>query len=61
MSVPIWTKVKNDKPIRTRVWRQVTVNGVTRPRRIPGVVPDEVALGNQPPEKWRPVSEGERR
>ena len=43
----IWQKVKYDKPIRTRVWRQVTVNGKTRSRRIPGVVPDEVALGNE--------------
>ena len=42
----IWQKVRADKPIRLRVYRQVVVNGRLRLKLVRGVVPDEVALGN---------------
>ena len=44
----IWQKIRADKPIKLRVYRQVRVNGVTRLKRVRDVVPDEVALGNEP-------------
>lgn len=51
----IWQKIRAGKPIKLRVYRQVVVNGRTRSKLVRGVVPDEVALGNEP------VMTGERR
>jgi len=55
-------KIANDQPINLRVYRPVrTPSGKQVWKLVRGAVPDEVALGNQPPGPIIEYGENERR
>lgn len=49
MSMTISQKIAAGKPIALRLYRPKLVNGRWKSKLVRGAVPDEVALGNQPP------------
>jgi len=55
----IWKKVAKDKPVAVKIYRQVRDrHGTMRLKLVHAAVPDEVALGNQPPGPLAPLASG---